>query len=420
MALRTWLQTKYPFAKSWRWIFVFLFDVLISPFALFPRKKFPAAVKTILVIRLDQIGDVLTMTPVLHSLADRFPQAKIVVLTDALGKEVLRHNPYVHEVISFQRNWFSRKQKWNCPCATLKQKLNFNRSARTVMPSDKYVHNSLIGGHGWKEWIRILKQLRQYRFDLGYDLRGDLRNILLMCLAGVHYRLGYGIAGGSALLDHEEMYDIFLHQVQLNMQLVEWRIRLLQIQSLRTDLFIPDEEIKSFCQKLESFHLTPKDQVVVVHPEAGYASKTWDMKHFQELLKQILTHTRMKIAIAGTGQAKQLADAMKAESRVMDLVNQLSLRELMVLIKRSAVFIGHDSGPSHLAQALHIPAVILASGTNRYELWGLWQQPLQVLQHHVTCAPCYLDKCPVPGHPCMDGITPEMVFQGFLEMVDPS
>ena len=81
--------------------------------------------------------------------------------------------------------------------------------------------------------------------------------------------------------------------------------------------------------------------------------------------------------------------------------------QMAALIQQCKVFIGNDSGPGHLAAALHVPVVCLFSGANLPKNWAPWPSgaPVTVLTHPVSCQPCELWDCPADrGHACMDQI----------------
>jgi ADP-heptose:LPS heptosyltransferase len=95
---------------------------------------------------------------------------------------------------------------------------------------------------------------------------------------------------------------------------------------------------------------------------------------------------------------------------VENWIGRLSLVELAAVLDRAALMIGADSGPAHMAAAVGTPTVVLFSGTNCQEQWRPPGEHVTVLAHDVPCRPCHQKKtCPVDGHPCMTGITPEQV-----------
>ncbi len=376
-------KKQYPVQRNWRWGLVWLFDLLAFPLIfIFRRKAEPHPVRRILVIRLDQIGDVVCAIPVFSELRRKYPYAKIAALADRHAKAVLEGNPNVDQFFTFERNWFSRDQKFS-----------------------------------WKNLWRTVAELRKEKFDLGIDLRGDIRNIILMTLSGVRFRRGYGIGGGRAFLHREAAYDSSMHQAELDIRAIGGRDILKN--DLKPNISLTDKESNDAQAYLRASGIRDGEMFVVVHPEAGYPSKTWGHANFIELIQRLTAETPAKAIILGLKDAREVARAFQGNERVVDAVGRLNLREMIAVLSHACIFLGNDSGPSHLAQAVGVPSVILASGTNLYENWGLWREPLRVFYHDVPCAPCYLPDCGVEGHPCMSSIAVEEVLEavrGFVSV----
>ena len=373
---------RYPFKKSWRWGVVRFFDWALSPFSKhFKEKKFPERVERILVVRLDQIGDLVCSIPTFPILKKRYPNAKIYVLTGREGKAVFSQNPYVDEIIVFHSNWFTRSTM----------------------------------SHPF-EGVGLIFYLRKKAFDLGFDLRGDLRNILMMTLAGVRYRIGYGIAGGGALLHEMCTYDANLHQAELNVRLVTDRE--VEKTQLRPEIYLTDEEKSEADRLLKDHGIGNRLHLIAVHPEAGYPSKEWEDERFNTLTRELLTDPRNVVILLGISKkAREIANNFLGVNRVVNLVGTLTLRKMIAVLSCCHLFIGNDSGPSHIAQALGIPLVVIASGTNEYGKWGVWTRRARVLKYSVPCSPCHLKYCNVEGHPCMSKISTEAVVSAVRELI---
>ena len=374
---------RYPFEKSWRWQIIRLLDAFFDLFSTsFKKRPFPKQVRRILVIRLDQIGDIVCALPVFSLLKRRFPEAQISALVSREGEAILKENPFVDEILVFQNNWFSQ-----------------NRSFHPL------------------QFLKILFTMRKKRFDLGFDLRGDLRPILLMVLAGVRYRIGYGIGGGGGLLQNERPYDMGLHQVELNARLVSDQI--LRKSDLKPEIYLKESEKLEVLNELRNRGAKDGARLIALHPEAGYPSKEWEEEKFRKLIASFLEDLHNTVLIFGISKkAEQLAGHFLNSSRVINLVSAFSLRRMIVALSQCDVFIGNDSGPSHIAQAVGIPVVVVASGTNEYEKWGVWCEQTSVLKHDVPCAPCHLQYCKVQGHPCMSEISVEEVSEAARKLAE--
>jgi ADP-heptose:LPS heptosyltransferase len=65
-----------------------------------------------------------------------------------------------------------------------------------------------------------------------------------------------------------------------------------------------------------------------------------------------------------------------------------------------------NTGPAHLAAAVGTPVVSLFAPTVPAVRWRPWGVPHELLAIDVPCAGCRARSCPVPGHPCLSGVTP--------------
>lgn len=374
------IKNRYPFKKSRRWHLVRLCDFVLDWFGPYHSSKpFPQDVKNILVIRLDHMGDLICTLPALPVLKERFPAAKITVLTGIEGQAILKENPFVDNLIIFRSNWFSRRNSFN-PV----------------------------------ELFSVLAKLRKIKFDVGYDFRGDLRNILLMVLAGVPFRIGYGIAGGAGLLNEVGEYDEALHQVELNMKLLTGEVP--DRQSLKLQIYLSSYEREEAQQILDQAGVQKTDKIIAIHPEAGYPSKEWAEENVRSLILRLTEDPQNKIILLGLSKAERIVHYFNSNPQVFDFVGKFSLRQMIAIINQCNAFLGNDSGPSHIAQALGIPVLVIASGTNEYEKWGVWRQPSKILSHTVPCAPCHLQVCTVEGHPCMVKISSEQAFEAMKQL----
>ena len=377
---------RYPFRKSWRWFLIDALDRVLDVVSIPKRQPFvPDAVRNILVIRLDHIGDVVCSLPVFPILKRRFPNARISVLVSQEGEALLAHHPYVDHVIVFRSNWFARTSRLD------------------------------LG-----EMFRVLSELRNSKFDIGFDLRGDIRNIGLMVLARIGYRVGYGIGGGKSLLAESPPYDTKLHQVELARNLVTSEP--ISRNELKPEIYLTLEEKKSAWDLLASWGVSRQDYVIGLHPEAGYPSKEWGTDRYRDLVGKLIQKPETKVLVFGLDRAETVKKHYASSKQVVSCVGNLSLREAIATLHCCHVFIGNDSGLSHIAHALRIPTVVIASGTNEYEKWGVWLKPSMAVKHEVSCSPCHLEQCPIPGHPCLSDITVEQVAEAIrsVQTLDPT
>ncbi len=372
-------RTRYLFRSRWKRAAMGVMDGLGRVlFAVGRRKHWDlSGVRRVLVIRMDQIGDALFAAPVVECLRELLPSAKIDFLAGPWSEPLVKTFPHVSETLVFKSNWYDTRFRL----------LECMRSA----------------------W-RLLKTLRANRYDLGIDLRGDFRNILLMRLAGISQTLGYGITGGKFLLHRTVRYDFSAHQLDLNLRLVEEVARglghaghtVFTSEHRRTKLFCPEGLREAVVDRGLLPVARPR---ILVHLEAGYPSKRWSRERYAELIAALCARGPQVVLVGiepdGFCQHPLLKDYQK---RITDLRGKTNLLELFAVIAESDLLIGNDSAPAHLAAGLGRPCVVLFSGANDPTQWRPLGDDVHLLFHTVACSPCESRECAMPTHECLDAI----------------
>ena len=108
--------------------------------------------KNILLIRLSSLGDIVLTSPAIRAVRQHFPQARISMLVAKQSADLLTENPHLDEVIPFDRK---------------------------------------AGNKDTGEMRRIIRRLRERRFDLAIDFQRKFRTSLLAYLSGAKCRVGY-------------------------------------------------------------------------------------------------------------------------------------------------------------------------------------------------------------------------------------
>jgi ADP-heptose:LPS heptosyltransferase len=103
--------------------------------------------------------------------------------------------------------------------------------------------------------------------------------------------------------------------------------------------------------------------------------------------------------------------AVAEEPRVLNLCGQLSPRETAAVLGMVSVYIGHDSGPLHLAASVETPCVGIFSARNKPGMWFPHGSQHRVIYHRVDCWGCGLERCTVEAKKCIVSITVEEVVE---------
>ena len=141
---------------------------------------------------------------------------------------------------------------------------------------------------------------------------------------------------------------------------------------------------------------------LAIHPGSGSELKNWPIDKWSEFLDIWLLNNSGRILVVGgeaeTGKMNRIRQTM--DSGQIDYLLDQPLSEVALSLKSSRVFVGHDSGITHLAIALGVPSIILWGSTNR-TVWGPRHHHVRFIQSDAT----------------MDSITPAEVLRAVREQL---
>lgn len=171
----------------------------------------------------------------------------------------------------------------------------------------------------------------------------------------------------------------------------------------------------------------PTGPYAVIHPGAMFRYKGWTVPGWRALAQWLGRQGLRVVVDAGPGDAERaLADAIADGLDVVRPAQVLRFPELTPLLEGARVYVGPDTGVTHLAAATGVPTVALF-GPLQPSLWGPWprggspdphspwlaQAPLQqrgnvwLLQGISDCVPCQLEGCErhlQSRADCLDGL----------------
>jgi len=164
---------------------------------------------------------------------------------------------------------------------------------------------------------------------------------------------------------------------------------------------------------------------VVLAPGGTWPSKRWAVGRFGELAGRIVAELRRPVVIAGRRAERQMAEAMVQANpggRVVSFAGETTLSELVALIEQSAGVVCNDSGPMHMAAALHRPLTVIIGPTNPSRT-GPYRRPECVVRSDWDCSPCYQRRCTrvAAGEdpPCLADVSVEAVLANLARQVPP-
>jgi len=337
------------------------------------REKLHDKKDTILVVRLDHLGDVLLSTAAVSAIKKTLPRARLIVLTSSQGQALLKGNPHIDETLAYDAPWFLRSGS----------------------------------GESTLRWGGLVRAVRKLRVDIGLSLRGDLRENFLLWQAQIPRRIGYGITGGDFLLTDSIAYREKVHELDHLSDLLA--AAGVATEGLRPEVFVQDSERRAV---FDRFELEISKKYIGFQVEAGAPSKQWPQEHVERFLDSATCiFSDAVFLLLGKGSLR-----VAPRPGMIDLRNKTSVRELAALTSGLAAFVGPDSGPTHLAAWMGVPSVFLFSATNEFDRWKPLAPRVAVVRSEVPCAGCQLTQCNREGHPCMSRIEPEQVLSKLKEI----
>lgn len=333
-----------------------------------------------LVVRLDNVGDVVMLGPALRALRTAWPAAQLTLCASTAGARVAPMLPWVDEV-------------WE----------------------DTVVWQDASGSHlqpdPGAELTRI-ERWRQASFDVAVIFTSWSQSpwpaAYAAYLAGIPVRAGESKEFGGGLLTHRvPSLPDGVHQVERNLHLVAG----LGVAAAGTDLEL---RLPPEAGQEAGALLGTGDPYVVVAPGASCPARRYDLERFAAVTA-MLVRDGLRVVVVGGANEVDLVAGVRTVAGVLDLVGRTSLPVLSALIAGAELVVANDSGPMHLADAYARPQVVLYSGTELESQWQPRRSPARLLRVDTACTPCHAFTCPFAME-CLD-IDPAVVVAAVHELI---
>jgi heptosyltransferase-1 len=327
----------------------------------------------ILIIKLSSLGDIVHALPAVSALRQQFPRAHFTWLVKTAWSSILEGNPDIDEVIS----------------------------------SD----------FSWNRWPHLIRILREKRFDVIVDFQGLLRSGLLGLLTGARVRVGFARAREGATW-------FYTHRVPLaDQQTATWRLldmhavdrnlaiaQYLGAQTIRPMVHLPefaedDEYIEGLLRDAGVGH---QEHLIALAPWSRSPLKSWPLDRFVEVAQTLMMLPGVRVVIVGGPSEKVFANAFRTlESQgLLNVVGQLSLRQLPVLLRRMRLIVGNDSSLIHLAAGVDVPVLAIFGPTNPRATGPYPLEKHSVVHAELSCRPCGKQTCANPRYlDCLHSLT---------------
>ncbi len=333
----------------------------------------------ILLVQLADIGDLILTTPALHALREALPAAHLTLLTTAHSAPLIERG-LLDEVITVDRR--------------------LARSIGALHPAA----------------LQQIWALRRRKFDAVVFFHhltlwaGTLKYALIAWAARAHRVIGLDNGKGWFLTDRVRD-DGFgaVHQARYWLALVA---------QLGADA-APRRAQVALDGGVLPLAATSKQRVVIHTGSGGYSlARRWPASHFARVADALIAEHGAQVVLVGTASDGAADVQQQMQHKAVMLVNRTSLTQLADVIRSADLYIGADSGVTHLACAVGTPLIAIFGSSNA-QAWGPWlgHPHNVVLRSAPLCSPCsYVahrigarEGC--PARTCMQMVTPDQVIE---------
>ncbi len=294
--------------------------------------------RKILVIKMRFHGDMLLTTPVISTLKQNYPDAKIDVLLYQDTMPILSENPEINALYGIK-----------------------NKKANAAEKIANFAN--------------LIKTLRANRYDLIVNLTDQWMVALLVRLLNVPVRISQDYSHRQSSF----WRNSFTHLAPLvGENVVESNLSVLAPLNLTSFVSRTTMSYNPSCWERVRSELDKAgvgEHYVVIQPTARQVFKCWNNEKFSEVIDALHAEGYQVVLTSGPGSddlacIKAIAEGCKTPP-VTALAGKVTFPELGALIDHAELFIGVDSAPGHIAAAVNTPMVCLFGATD-HNFWRPW------------------------------------------------
>ncbi len=305
----------------------------------------------VLVLRPCCIGDVLFATALVRELHLALPQATIDFAVGPWARAMLEGNPRLNTILD---------------CGSV--------GSGRFAPGD---------------YLRLVRNIRRRGYDVAFVLARTPILTLVPFLAGIPHRVGLDSEGRGFPLTVR--VPVTGHKHEAEHYLDTARAVGIPVKAPRMEFFPLESDHARAEAILRELGAPP----VLIHPGGGanpgmeLSAKRWPPERFAALADALAADGIPVVLVGGPSDIPLARKVLSAtRSRPVNLVGRLSWGELGALAARARVYVGHDTGATHLAVAMGVPVVALF-GPSDPVVYGPFGGKGVVLWHDVGCNPCF-------------------------------
>jgi len=335
----------------------------------------------VLIVKLTSMGDLVHALPAITDAARAMPEVTFDWVVDEAFYEVASWHPRVDRIIkSSHRRW---KQDWR-------------------------------GSWRSGELKRFLHDIRHTHYDIMIDAQNNMKSAIVTRLTKATWRCGLdkqSVRERLAVLAYNKKFAVpkRMHAIA--------RMRALFSNAL--NYVVADKAIDYGIDRRRLFlpNLTlPEKYAVFVH-NVSWESKGWPESYWRKLITKANRDGLAVLLPWGSKAEHERAIRLAKDQENAQVLPHLSLSEVAAILTHSQGAVCMDTGLSHIAAALDVPAVTMYGSTDPFLIGTTGKNQIH-LAADFACAPCYKKQCVYQGDSqvrpaCFEKINPDLVWAAF-------
>jgi 3-deoxy-D-manno-octulosonic-acid transferase/heptosyltransferase-1 len=329
-------------------------DLIGSITRIVPERRPPpvdgSRLRTVLIIKLSSVGDVVHALPVASALKRSYPELHITWAVEEWTAPVVAAHPCVDRLVVFPTlvRWPRTPLQWA------------------------------------KALARAVRELRSERYDVILDLQGLARSALMSAVARSRLRVARaGQREGAHLVSYGvPLPDGQLHAVDEYLQVAQ---HLGAHEGPATfALPVSDAARRSIARMLAGHGVGGDEPLIVVNPSAARRWKEWPLDRWTRVVEALAEDVTVVVVGTTSHQDRHAQIAARSSKRTIDMTGKTTLSELIALLDRATLHVAPDTGTVHLAAALGTPVVAVYGPTPPGRV-GPYRHPEAVVHHGEEC-----------------------------------
>lgn len=316
---------------------------------IYPARKYTVTQNwnNILVIRIDRMGDLIWTSAFFRELRNSFQNAKITALIEKSNYRLMEKCPHVDRVVTFDEGTFDYgRNKWWLMFHYTKE------MSRNIFNNERYDVVFLPRG-----------QDGYMLSNMFFAIHSEARNVVGNCFDAndtVDSKLYLSIKRLFSIL---VTHDTVMHEVAKQLDML--RAIGCNVQSEKTELYLPPRKGKVY-REIQSYLECKNIIPVVVGLVSRDKNRSWNPNNYRLLFDNLGKKYNVFFILCGDSESGNAAEIAKKSIYAFDCTGRTDLDELIAIMDEAKLYIGSNTGLTHIAAALGKPVVEISN----YFTWG--------------------------------------------------